>query len=101
ASLGSYDEFKKVELMEDGLYQVKDRRVAMRHRLSMGTIVSDPSMSVKYMSGGYLGSIEESFISRLKPGSVFSFAGKNLELIKTSGMTAIVKRSSQKSGKVP
>lgn len=101
SSLSSYDEFKKVEIEEDGLYKVNDRRIAMRHRLSMGTIVSDPSVQIKFMSGGYLGSIEESFISKLKPGSVFWFAGRSLELIKISGMTAIVKRSKEKSGKVP
>lgn len=99
-TLAQYDEFLKVEI-ENGLYKVNSRRVAMRHRLTMGTIVSDVSMRVKFLSGGYLGTIEEGFISRLKPGDTFWFAGRSLEMVKTKDMTAYVKRSSSKKGTVP
>src|SRR5690606_1634300 len=63
-SLPAYDEYKKVEIEENGLFKINDRGVAMRHRLQIGTIVSDAMLSVKYMSGGYIGTIEEWFISR-------------------------------------
>lgn len=99
-SLTSYDEFHKVELI-DGLYRVVNRRTATRHRLSMGTIVSDASIKIKFQSGGFLGTIEEYFISRLKPGDVFWFAGRNLELISVRGMEARVRKTNQRSGKVP
>jgi ATP-dependent helicase Lhr and Lhr-like helicase len=99
-TLAQYDEFLKVEI-ENGVYKVNSRRVAMRHRLTMGTIVSDVSMRVKFLSGGYLGSIEEGFISRLKVGDTFWFAGRSLELIKIKDMTAFVKKSRSKKGTVP
>jgi ATP-dependent helicase Lhr and Lhr-like helicase len=99
-TLSRYDEFLKVEV-ENGIYKVKSRRVAMRHRLTMGTIVSDVSMRIKFLTGGYLGSIEEDFVSRLKPGDNFWFAGRSLELVKVKDLTAFVKKSPKSSGKIP
>jgi ATP-dependent helicase Lhr and Lhr-like helicase len=100
AALQQYDEFKKVEIIE-GLYKINDRRVAMRHRLHIGTIVSDSMMKVKFMSGGYVGVIEEYFISRLNPGDVFTLAGRKLEFVLIKDMTALVKRSNAKKSIVP
>jgi ATP-dependent Lhr-like helicase len=34
---------------------VPDRGIALRHRLQVGTIVSDAGMKVKWLSGGTLG----------------------------------------------
>lgn len=99
-TLAQYDEFLKVEV-ENGLYKVNSRRVAMRHRLSIGTITSDLSVRVKWLSGGSLGTIEESFISKLKPGNVFWFAGRSLEFIRVKEMTAYVKKSNAKKGMIP
>ena len=99
-SLTAYDEYRKVEVI-DGLYKVDNRRVAMRHRLSIGTIVGDTSLLVKYISGKYLGSIEEGFISRLSPGDVFWFAGRTLEFVRIKEMEAHVRKSKRKSGRVP
>ncbi|NHA06745.1 ligase-associated DNA damage response DEXH box helicase [Mucilaginibacter sp. HC2] len=99
-TLAQYDEFLKVEV-EDGLYKVNNRRVAMRHRLSIGTITSELSVRVKWLSGGSLGTIEESFISRLKPGNTFWFAGRSLEFIRVKEMTAYVKKSNSTKGIIP
>ena len=99
-TLSQYDEFLKVEL-EDGLYKVNNRRVAMRHRMSMGTITSEVSLRVKWLSGGSLGTIEENFISKIKPGDNFWFAGRSLELIKVKDMTAFVKKSAAQKGIIP
>jgi len=98
--LAQYDEFLKVEI-EDGLFKVNNRRVAMRHRLSIGTITSELSIRVKWLSGGSLGTIEESFISKLKPGNTFWFAGRSLEFIQLKEMTAYVKKSNSKKGMIP
>jgi len=98
--LEAYDEFHKV-VLEDGLYKVTSKRVAMRHRLSIGAIVNDAMMQVKYLGGKYLGSIEEWFISRLKPDDAFWFAGRNLELVMVKDMAAIVRNSKKKKGIVP
>jgi len=100
ATLSQYDEFLKVEV-EDGLYKVNSRRIAMRHRFSIGTITSSVSLRVKMMHGGSLGSIEEGFISRLKPGDTFWFAGRSLEFVQLKEMTAFVKKSNKTKGIIP
>jgi ATP-dependent Lhr-like helicase len=99
-TLSQYDEFLKVEII-DGLYKVNSRRVAMHHRLSMGTIVGDVNIRVRFLSGGNLGTIEEYFISKLKIGDTFWFAGRNLELLKFKDMTAFVRKSTGKKGIIP
>ncbi|WP_312136106.1 ligase-associated DNA damage response DEXH box helicase [Sphingobacterium sp.] len=100
SSLKAYDDFHRLELV-DGLYKVTSRKLAMRHRLSIGAIVSDLMMRVKFLSGKYLGSIEESFISKLNVGDVFWFSGRQLELIQVIANDAIVKPSQKKKGVVP
>lgn len=99
-SLGQYDEFSKVEV-EEGIYKVSNRRTALRHRLSVGTIVSDPVLKVKYVGGGYIGTIEESFISRLNKGDNFWFAGRNLKLERIKDMTVLVRKARGKNGVIP
>ena len=99
-TLAQYDEFLKVEV-ENGLFKVNSRRVAMRHRLSIGTITSELSIRVKWLSGGSLGTVEEGFISKLKPGNTFWFAGRSLEFIKVKEMTAYVKKSKSTKGLIP
>lgn len=100
-ALQTYDEYRKVEVEADGLFKVNRKGIAMRHRLQIGTIVSDAVLTVKYMTGGYIGSIEEWFISKLKPGDVFTFAGRNLELVRIKHMQVVVKKSKSKTSKVP
>ena len=100
-ALHQYDEYKKVEVMPDGLHKINSRRIAMRHRLHIGTIVSDAMLKVKFMSGGYIGVIEEWFISRLEPGDSFTIAGRNLELVMIKDMTVLVKKSTAKKSIIP
>ncbi len=99
-ALREYDDFKKVEII-DGLYKINNRRIAMRHRMHIGTIVSDAMLKVKFMSGGYIGVIEEYFISKLKPGDVFTLAGRNLEFVMIKEMTVQVRKSNSKKSIVP
>ncbi len=100
-SLQSYDEYKKVAIEEDGKFKVNNRGVAMRHRFQIGTIVGDANLTVRYQKGGYIGSIEEYFISKLSPGDVFTFAGRNLEFIRIKEMQVHVRNSNKKTNKVP
>lgn len=99
-ALQQYDEYKKVEI-EDGRYVIRNRRIAMRHRMHIGTIVSDAMLKVKLMKGGYIGVIEEWFISRLEPGDVFTLAGRNLELVMIREMDVMVRVSRSKKSIVP
>ena len=99
-SLTAYNEYRKV-VVEEGIYKVTSRAVAHKHRLSIGTIVGDTLIHIKFVSGKYLGTIEEYFISRLNVGDVFWFAGQSLELVRIKEMEAHVRKSKRKSGKVP
>ena len=99
-ALQQYDDYKKIEII-DGLYKITNRRIAMRHRMHIGTIVSDPMLKVKFISGGYIGVIEEWFISRLEPGAVFTLAGRNLEFAMIKDMTVLVRKSGSKKSIIP
>lgn len=90
----NYEEFHKVTISEEGIYIVEKRRIAMIHRMNIGVIVSDAMMRVKFVSGGYIGMIEEYFISKLKTGDRFTLSGRVLELVRTKEMTAYVRLSS-------
>ncbi len=100
-TLNSYEEFHKVILDKDGLYKVKSRRISMLHRMNIGAIVSEVNVKVKFMSGGYIGMIEEFFISKLKPGDSFILAGRVLELVQIKDMTVLVRRSKAKKAVSP
>lgn len=100
SSLQSYDEYKKVKIDDTGRYFIDDRRIAMRHRLQMGTIVGSTTVTVKYQSGGYIGSVEEYFVSKMDRGDVFIFAGRTLEFIRLKGMVAHVKNTTKKTNTV-
>ncbi len=99
-ALTAYNEYRKV-VVENGLFKVENKRIAFKHRLSIGAIVGDSLLYVKYVSGKFLGTIEEYFISSLKIGDVFWFAGQSLELVRIKEMEAHVRKSKKKTGKVP
>ena len=99
-SLAAYPDFHRVTL-EDGRYQVTNARVARMHRMAMGTIAGDIVMQVKYASGRTLGTVEESYITRLKPGDCFQFAGKTLELMMIREGAAIVKKTNKQPNTTP
>lgn len=99
-SLSAYPDFARV-IEEDGLHRVKDSRTSRLQRMSIGTIPSDNEMQVRYMKGGRLGKIEERFISRLKPGDKFLFAGRTLKLVMTRDMTVWVRRAKGQVAALP
>lgn len=99
-SLTAYPEYHRIALV-DGRWRVPDRGIGRRHRLQIGTIVSDAAMKVAWVSGGTLGTIEESFIARLKKGDCFVFGGRLLEYVRTHEMTAQVRRATRPKGVVP
>ena len=92
-ALKNYSEFKKIEILSDGLFKVQSRKIAMLHRMNMGVIVSDAMMKVKFISGGYIGMVEEYFLSRLRKDEKFILAGRVLELVMIKEMTAYVRSS--------
>ena len=99
-TLSSYDDYHKV-VIEEGKYIVTSRKVAMRHKFGIGTIVSAVLVKVKLQRGKVLGQVEEYFVSRLNPGDVFWFAGQCLELVRFQGIEATVRPARKASGAVP
>ena len=99
-ALRAYPEYQRVDIV-DGVYRVSNKKIARRHLLSIGTIVADASMDVRYLTGGRIGSVEETFISRLRPGDHFFFAGKSLEFVRVQNMVAQVRKGHGEPGAIP
>lgn len=96
-ALKNYEEFHKITVDEDGIYRVTSRKIAMLHRMNLGVIVSDAMMKVKFISGGYLGMIEEYFISKLKKEDKFILAGRVVETVMIKEMTVYVRAAKGKA----
>ena len=101
ASLNAYPEYRRVVIGDDGVARVPDVAIARRHRASIGTIVSEASISVQFRNGHRLGHVEESFISRLGQGDCFVFAGRVLEFVRVKEMTAWVMPAKSPKAIVP
>jgi len=99
-SLQAYDEYKRVDILENGLFKVNSRKNAMRHRVQIGTIVSDALLQLKSINGRRLGKIEEWFVSKLNKGEVFLFGGQYYKIFQMKNMEVIVKKSKAKKGKI-
>ena len=101
ASLTAYPDYQRALPDAEGVWRVPDARLARRHRMNIGTIVSDASIAVQYLGGAKIGVVEESFAARMKPGDCFLFGGRLLELVRIHDMTAWVRRASGKRAAVP
>jgi len=99
-TLQAYDQFKRV-VLKDGVYQVPSSLISRFHRMSIGTITSDPAITVQFQKGKTLGTIDESFIARIKKGSHFFFSGKLLTLVRIRDLTAVVKLARSGKGVIP
>ncbi len=99
-ALRAYPEYARVAA-QGSRYVIANPQIARRHLLSTGTIVSDASIDIRYMTGGRIGSVEESFAARLRPGDLFAFAGQVLEFVRVREMTAWVKKSKASGGVIP
>jgi ATP-dependent Lhr-like helicase len=99
-ALKAYPEYSRIVCV-NGRYVVENAEIARRHRLSIGTIVGDAQIGVQYLRGKALGSVEESFIARLKPGDRFVFSGTPLEFVRVRDMKAWVRRAPNGKGAIP
>ncbi len=100
-SLSAYPDYRRAVPDAEGVWRVPDARLARRHRVNIGTIVSDASMTVQYVGGAKIGTVEESFAARLKPGDCFLFGGRLLALVRIHEMTAWVRRATGQRPAVP
>ena len=99
-TLRAYDQFKRV-VVKNGIHCVESKIIGRFHRMSIGTITSDQAITVKFKTGKTLGTIEESFISRINPKSNFYFSGKLLRLERVRDLTAIVSIAKAGKGAIP
>ena len=100
AALQGYPKFRRV-VLADSRHVIAAEDIARRHRRAIGTISSNASMSVKWLKGGTLGFIDESFVGRLRPGDVFVFAGRSVKLARVRDSVAYVRLSSKTNRYVP
>lgn len=91
-ALSAYPDYCRIK-ERFGRWYIASPALARRHRMNIGTITSNATVEVKWCRGGRLGTVEESFISRLNTGDRFLFAGRPLTLFRFDGLTAWVKRS--------
>lgn len=100
SSLTAYPDYHRIRFV-DGRYKVVDRQIATRHRMSIGTIVGDAALQVRYLRGKSIGTVEESFIGKLSPGDRFTLGGKLVELVRVQDNTAWVKRGRGAATSIP
>ncbi|WP_187278809.1 ligase-associated DNA damage response DEXH box helicase [Methylobacterium sp. WL12] len=90
-AMRAYERFAKILRGPDGLWRVRDARVAQAYRMNVGTIVEAAKVKVRLArslrgkpgtvlpkTGRVLGEIEEDFADTLTPGDTFLFAGEVL-----------------------
>jgi ATP-dependent Lhr-like helicase len=99
-SLSAYPYYHRLKEL-NGRYLVHDKKMIHQHLMNVGTITSDPSIRVKFMRGGSLGTVEESFVSKLKKGDHFVFSGKVLEYVMVKDLTLMVKLAPPNSATIP
>ncbi len=100
ATLGAYPEYHRVMGVE-GRYGVPDLGIAKLHRANVGTILGDATIQVRRLGGGAIGSIDENFITRLKVGDRFVFAGQTLELVRIKDLVAWARPAKQRTTNTP
>ena len=102
AALAAYGDYKRVEWDGSaGKFVMHDRRLVRRHRMSIGTIVSDQMIKVKWAKGGFIGHVEEYFVASMEPGDVFWFAGMSLEFVRLKEGVVQVRKSKKPKGRIP
>ncbi len=100
-TLRSYPDYQKLAKQEDGHWQIRENKMARRHRMMIGTITSETSVQVRFVNGARIGHVEESFAGRLRPGQKILFAGRTLQVHRFRDMTLFVRSAKGKRAEVP
>ncbi len=98
--LGAYPRYQKV-VREKEIYRIADAKIARLHRMGIGTITGNQMVKIVYTNRRQIGTVEENFVSRLKPGDVFFFAGRQLEFFQMKDMMVYVKNTRRQSTVTP
>ena len=100
-ALRSYERFAKLFRDADGMVHVRSNAVIRQLRMNLGTIVETPLVKVRMRGGPYLGEVEEWFISTLRVGDNFLFAGQILRFEAMEATAALVSRGGEGQPRVP
>jgi ATP-dependent Lhr-like helicase len=100
-ALSSYAQFRKLVFDEEGRLTVASPIIARFHRMSVGTIVSDAMIGVYLTNKRKIGSAEERYLARMKPGDKFLFAGRTLEFVMIRDMKAYARPARGKTTHTP
>lgn len=103
-ALQAYERYQRL-IEVQGKYSPANKRVIMRHRQNIGTIVEAGRLRVKRVtrshSGKIIGEIEEYFAQQLSKGDSFYFNGETLIFQGIRDMFVEAKRGKNKEAKIP
>jgi len=94
-ALQAYPRYRRLVMEDDDRLVPAGPAVTRSHRQAVGTIADEGTLSVRFLKGRRLGSVEEAFLSRLRPGDRFLFSGRVLELVRVKDMVAYVRRATR------
>jgi ATP-dependent Lhr-like helicase len=108
-ALKTYDRFRRIVKGRDGLWRVRNREVAARHRMNVGAIVEIPMLNIRVASsragkkvgGRKVGQMEEGFLEQLAPGDAFLFAGQVWRFEGITGLDCLVSPAPGVEPRVP
>jgi ATP-dependent Lhr-like helicase len=98
--LNAYPRYQKI-VKESDRYRVENQQILRMHRMGIGTITSNQAVYIQYTTGKKIGTVEESFVSKLQKGDVFFFAGRQLEFFMMKDMVVYVKGTTKRSTVTP
>ncbi len=85
---------------KDGTFGKRGKYTKIIYYLNLGTIPDEVAVDV-YEGKKWIGSIEEEFLSRLKPGDIFVLGGRLYKFEYSRGMRCFVSRSESKYPTIP
>ncbi len=99
-ALRAYDQWQRLKQHEDGLWQLRDPRSAVRIRQNVGTIQDTDTLKVRYRGrgGAPLGEIEEGFAASLTRGDTFLIGG---QIVRYEGLRELTVEVSRDAAKKP
>jgi ATP-dependent Lhr-like helicase len=103
-ALQAYERYFRL-VDNNGIYSPANKRVIMRHRQNIGTIVQAGHLKVKRLrrshQGKIIGEVEEYFAQQLSKGDSFYFAGETLVFEGIRDMTVEARPGKGKEAKIP
>jgi ATP-dependent Lhr-like helicase len=100
-ALRSYEQWRRLERLEDGRLALAHPQIARRYRMNVGTIVEATTLKVRLGRGRVLGEVEEYFALGLTPGDTFLFAGRLLRFEGIRDMAVEASRATGDQPKIP